>query len=121
MTRGFIGAAVLSLGLVVPSLASADDPVKPELGAGPHRDRSPQVGGEGRARQPIDPPAVAPKPADPGDASTGSSANPPSTPDDERSARDRQEDERKATESKDKMKKRPGYKENVPAPRASSV
>jgi hypothetical protein len=145
MARGFIGVAVLSLGLVMPGLASAadpveplagdpvkplagdpvkplaGDPVKPDLGAGPHRDRSPQTSGEGESpRQPIAPPAVVPK-ADPGDASTGSSASPPASPDDERSARDREEDERRATESKNKMKKRPGFRENVPAPRASSV
>jgi hypothetical protein len=121
MTRGFIGAAALCLGLVMPGLASADDPVKPELGAGPHLDRSPQTSGQGeRPRQPVSPPAVVPK-ANPGGASSGSSASPPATPDDERSARDREEDERKATESKDKMKKRPGYKDNVPAPRASIV
>lgn len=112
----FVGA----LGLALPGLASAEDVVKPDLGAGPHRDRSAQKGGEGRARQPIDPPAVVPKPQ-PGDASSGSSASPPSTPDDERSARDREDDERRATESKDKMKKRPGYKDNVPAPRASII
>jgi hypothetical protein len=121
MTRGFIGAAVLCMGLAIPGLASAADPVKPDLGAGPHRDWSSQKSGEGESpRQPVSPPAVVPK-ANPGDASSGSSASPPSTPDDERSARDREADERKATESKDKMKKRPGYKDNVPAPRASSV
>jgi len=66
------------------------------------------------------PPAVAPKP-DSGGASTGSSASPPASPEDERSARDREEDERRATESKDKMKKRPGYKNEVPAPHASRL
>src|SRR6185503_18112082 len=112
---------LLSLGLATPGLASADDPVKPDLGAGPHRDRSAQTSGEGASpRQPVSPPAVAPK-ANPGDASRGSSVSSPSTPDDERSARDRDEDERRATESKDKMKKRPGYKDNVPAPRASII
>ena len=96
------GIAAMSLGLVVPGLANADDPVKPAAG------------------DPVKPPAVAPK-ANPGGASSGSSASPPTTPEDERSARDRDEDERRATESKDKMKKRPGYKDNVPAPRASIV
>jgi len=137
MVRGFIGAAALCAGLVMPGLASAEDtvkpgagdpvkpaagdPVKPDLGAGPHLDSSPRTSGEGESpRQPVSPPAVVPK-ANPGDASTGSSASPPATPEDERSARDREADERKATESKDKMKKRPGYKDNVPAPRASIV
>ncbi len=122
MTRTFLAATALSLGLALPGFASADDPVKPpELGAGPHRDSSPRTSGEGESpRQPVSPPAVVPKAA-PADASTGSSASPPATPDDERSARDREEDERKATESKDRMKKRPGYKDNVPAPRASII
>ena len=121
IARSLIGAVALCAGLALPGLASADDPGKPELGAGPHRDRTPATSGEGESpRQPVSPPAVAPK-ATPGGASGGSSASPPTTPEDERSARDRDEDERRATESKDKMKKRPGYKDNVPAPRASIV
>ena len=132
-----IGTAVLSLGLALPGLAgaadpatpaagnpaAAGDPVKPDLGAGPHRDRSSQMSGEGeRPRQPASPPAV-PKAQsrEPEGASTGSSANPPVSPEDERAAREREEDERKATESKDKMKKRPGYKDEVPAPHASRI
>lgn len=55
----------------------------------------------------------------PGNASRGSSiAAPEGTPDDAAARRLREEDERKATESKEKMKKRPGYKEDVPGPRA---
>jgi hypothetical protein len=130
---------VLSLGLAMPGLASAadpvkpgdpvqpaagdsvkpaaGDPVKPDLGAGPHRDGSSRTSGEGGSpRQPATPPAVAPK-----ENSGGASTGPSVSPEDERSARDREEDERRATESKDKMKKRPGYKEDVPAPRASRV
>jgi hypothetical protein len=117
-----IGAAALSLGLALPGLGGAADPVKPELGAGPHRDRTPQTSGEGeRPRQPV--PAVPAPKADPGGASTGPSVNPAGrpSPEDETSAREREEDERKATQSKEKMKKRPGYKDDAPLPRASRV
>ena len=117
---GLIGAAALSLGLALPGPARADDPVKPELGAGPHRDNSSRQSGEGeRPRQPDSaPPAVVPKAPDAREQGGGASSG-ATTPEDERSARDREDDERKATESKDKMKKRPGYKEEVPGPRAS--
>jgi hypothetical protein len=128
-SRALIGTAVLSLGLALPAFAgaadpvkpAAGDPVKPDLGAGPHRDSTPRTSGEGESpRQPAAAPAVVPKP-DSGGASTGSSASSPASPEDERSARDREEDERRATESKDKMKKRPGYKHEVPAPHASRL
>jgi hypothetical protein len=120
MARDFIGAAVLSLGLALPGLAGAADPVKPDLGAGPHRDGSSRTSGEGESpRQPDAAVPAVPK-ANSGASSTGSSAS-PATPEDERAARDREEDERRATESKDKMKKRRGYKEDVPAPRASRI
>lgn len=106
---------MLSLGLATPGLAA--DPVKPELGAGPHRDRSSQMSGEGeKSRQPDSQAPVVPK-ADAGGASTGPSAS----PEDERAARDREDDQRRATEKKDTMKKRPGYKDDVPAPRASRI
>ena len=45
-----------------------------------------------------------------GGASTG-----PSKPD----TVEQTEDERKATEAKEKMKKKPGYQEDAPSPRAS--
>lgn len=45
------------------------------------------------------------------------SASQAETADDAEAGRIRAEDERKATESKEKMKKRPGYKDEVPAPR----
>jgi len=109
---------VLSLGLALPGLASAEDPVKPDLGAGPHRDGSSQTSGEGEKPRQGAPAPVVPK-TNPGGASTGPSVSPAASPDDERSAREREEDERRATESKDKMKKRPGYKDDVPAPRVS--
>jgi hypothetical protein len=51
------------------------------------------------------------------DVEDGSSVGAPTSPHDAQSARERAEDERRATESKRKMKKRPGYKEEVPAPR----
>jgi hypothetical protein len=93
--------------------AYAEDPVKPDLGAGPHRDTLEHKGGEGKPRRGSEPPKVV-RPS--GDASTGGSAT---TPEDANADQLRREDERKATESKEKMKKKPGYKEDVPAPRAS--
>ena len=60
-------------------------------------------------------------PVAPDNASTGSSNVTPASraaPDEDEARRLRLEDERKATESKEKMKKRPGYKEDVPGPRA---
>jgi len=59
-------------------------------------------------------PASASDPA----SSRGGSAQPPTGPQDADLERSRAEDERRATESKEKMKTRPGYKENVPSPRA---
>jgi hypothetical protein len=58
------------------------------------------------------------KPASAGESSRGGSAQPPTGPEDADLERSRAEDERRATDSKEKMKKRPGYKENVPSPRA---
>jgi hypothetical protein len=52
------------------------------------------------------------------DSSGGATAQPPTGPEDADLERNRAEDERRATESKEKMKKRPGYKENVSSPRA---
>lgn len=115
LALGLIGAAALSLGLAMPGLAGAADPVKPAAGD------PPQTSGEGASpRQPVSPPAVVPKESSDG-AGSGSSVAPAASPGDERSAREREEDERRATERKDKMKKRPGYKDDVPAPRASRV
>jgi hypothetical protein len=57
-----------------------------------------------------------PRPAA-GESSRGASQA--DTPEDAESRRIRDEDERKASDSKEKMKKRPGYKEDAPAPRAS--
>jgi len=124
VSRGLIGAALLSLGLALrlaladdPVKPAAGDPVKPDLGAGPHRDGSSRTSGEGeKPRQGAPEVPVVPK-ANSGGASTGPSVS----PEDERSAREREEDERRATEKKDKMKQRPGYKHDVPAPRASRV
>ena len=103
--RPLLAAAVLGLVLAAP--AFADDPVRPEIGAGPHRDSSGRTSGEGKSRgdtvQPV-PPGQAP----------GASTGPSQPVDAERDA-----DERKATESKEKMKQKPGYKEDAPSPRAS--
>ena len=101
--RALIAGAAAVLGIALGGPALAVDPVKPEVGPGPHRDRSGQTSGAGESpRQP--------------DASVG-----PSAPEDARIELDRKDDEKKATESKDKMKKKPGYREEVPSPRASSI
>jgi hypothetical protein len=90
-----LAAACLSVAAV-----AADPVVKPDLGAGPHRDYDEQKGGTGAK-----PRSGAPQPKLPAPegASSGSSAD---------------KDERKATESKEKAKKRPGYKDDAPSPRA---
>lgn len=69
---------------------------------------------------PIKPATDKVKPASAGEpnGSRGGSAQPPTGPQDADLERSRAEDERRATESKEKMKTRPGYKENVPSPRA---
>jgi hypothetical protein len=91
--------------------ALAQDPVKPELGGGPNRDYRELKGGDGEkprkgAPEPKLPvPATPPSDASKGGASTGGGSR-------------QQEDERKATESKEKAKKRPGYKDEAPSPRA---
>lgn len=52
-------------------------------------------------------------------SSAGSSSAPGATrPQDPGAEQERLMDERRATESKQKMKKRPGYKHDVPPPRA---
>jgi len=100
--RKLLPAVLTSLAFISYGALAADntssDPVKPEIGSGPHLDRSPQTSGPGKAAK--DAPGTG--------ASTG-----PSGPDTQ------QEDERKATQSKEKMKKKPGYQEEAPSPRAS--
>jgi hypothetical protein len=99
-------------GLAAASLAAAalaQDPVKPELGGGPNRDYRELKGGDGEkprkgAPEPKLPSQTTP-PRDEGGASTGGSTR-------------QQEEERKATEGKEKAKKRPGYKDEAPSPRA---
>jgi opacity protein-like surface antigen len=90
--------------------APAQDPVKPELGGGPNRDYRELKGGDGEkprrgAPEPKLPSQATPPGASQGGASTGGGAP-------------QNEDERKATESKEKAKKRPGYKDEAPSPRA---
>ena len=53
----------------------------------------------------------------PANASAGSSAARATSPEDASAAHEREADERRATQAKEKMKKRPGYKEDVPTPR----
>ena len=101
-------------GLAAASLATAalaQDPVKPELGGGPNRDYRELKGGDGEkprkgAPQPKLPSETTPpRDAGQGGASTGGGTR-------------QQEEERKATEGKEKAKKRPGYKDEAPSPRA---
>jgi len=101
---------VLSAAALVAGAAQAEDRVKPELGAGPHRDRTEQQGGQGEGKRRDHAPVPAPKP------SSGSSAA-PSTPEDSHADQLRRDDEKNATESKKRMKRKPGYKEDVPGPR----
>jgi hypothetical protein len=76
--------------------------VKPADGAKPRQETdSPKPGAASRGASQITP----------------ASASTAETVEDAEAGRLRSEDERKATESKEKMKKRPGYKEDVPAPR----
>jgi hypothetical protein len=98
--------------------AMAVDPVKPEIGAGPHRDRSAQTSGAGESKGDAAQPTPAPgsTPDQRGGSKPGSSTGPSRAP---MESADRLEDERKATQAKEKMKKKPGYREDVPSPRAS--
>jgi hypothetical protein len=82
----------------------------------------PAAAGEasGSEPAPIQPATDDVKPASAGesDSSRGASAaQPPSGPQDADLERRRAEDEHRATQSKEKRKTRPGYKENVPTPR----
>ena len=104
--------AVLSSVALISFGALAADPVKPQIGPGPHLDRSAQESGAGAGTSRDKTPPAAP-PVKP--SSSGASAGPSSPPD---TVQD-QADERKATEAKEKMKKKPGYQEEAPSPRAS--
>lgn len=81
----------------------------------------PAVAGDPRGEAPpIEPATDKVQPASAGapGSSRGMSAAPsPTGPEDAEVERKRSEDERRATQSKEKMKSRPGYKENVPSPR----
>jgi hypothetical protein len=110
--------AVLSSLVFISCGAIAADPVKPDVGAGPHLDRSAQTSGQGTPKSDA-PQPVTPEQLPRSGASTGPSGAGPSgsTPD----SAGQQQDEKKATESKDKMKKKPGYQEEAPSPRASRL
>ncbi|HLS86204.1 MAG TPA: hypothetical protein VK043_07890 [Burkholderiales bacterium] len=60
----------------------------------------------------------APSPKGDRSSSAGASRLVPTGPQDAYLERKRAEDERRATERKEKMKERPGYEENVSSPRA---
>jgi hypothetical protein len=111
---------VVALGLALSFPAWALDPVKPEIGGGPHMDRSAQTSGAGDvkrdASQPLPPGQPAGGAAGAGAGPQGSGASTGSSRPD--TVQD-QDDERKATQAKEKMKKKPGYREDVPSPRAA--
>ena len=94
--------ALLALAAVFGAAAAADERVKPDLGGGPNLDGSKRQGGEGKPHRGMEVPPP-PKPA--------------ATPEDANAQQMREEDERRANESKEKMKKKPGYKHEVQAPR----
>jgi hypothetical protein len=95
----------------VAAAALAQDPVKPEIGGGPNRDYRELKGGDGeRPRKGAPTPKLPIQTTPPSDATQGGASTGGGTRQDE--------DERKATESKEKAKKRPGYKEEAPSPRA---
>lgn len=106
-------AAAGSLGWIARAEEPAKPALQPDLGAGPHRDSESLKGGNGDSLRPGDPEPNVPlpsgtEPAKPDGASTGPSVQPKD---------DAKEDERRATESKEKAKKRPGYKDEAPSPR----
>ena len=88
----------------------------PTLGAGPHYDRSETRGGEGTWRGDVPEAPKVPVVKEPA-PSTGPSA--PAAAGDE-AERARKEDERRATERMDQMKRRPGFKKEAPLPRADA-
>jgi len=106
--------ALAVCGLAAASLAAAalaQDPVKPELGGGPNRDYRELKGGDGeKPRKGAPEPKLPAQTTPPSDASQGGAST--------GGGSRQQEDERKATESKEKAKKRPGYKDEAPSPRA---
>jgi hypothetical protein len=108
--RRFIALAVCGIAAAFSAAVPAQDPVKPELGGGPQRDYRERKGGDGEkprkgTPEPKLPAETTPPRENPGGASTGGGAP-------------QSEDERKATEGKEKAKKRPGYKDEAPSPRA---
>ena len=96
MRRFLVFGVSAAISMLSP-LAGADT-VKPRQGVDKPR---PGAGGASRGTSKIEP----------------ASASRSETPDDAEAGRIRDEDERKATESKEKMKRRPGYKDEVPTPR----
>jgi hypothetical protein len=97
MRRFLVFGVSAAISVLAAPLAGADS-VKPRQGVDKPR---PGTGGASRGTSRIEP----------------ASASQAETADDAEANRIRAEDERRATESKRKMKKRPGYREEVPAPR----
>ena len=118
MARAPAFLAALLLAAALPAAAQG----RPDLGAGPHLDRSETRGGEGSRRQgdvAPKPPAVPVVPeSEAGKASAGPSQAAPDADEQEKDKEQQQDDEREATRSKERMKKRPGYQEDVQPPRA---
>jgi hypothetical protein len=107
--RAFLVAGALALAAA--GAYGAGPTQVPDLGAGPHQGSEPMKGGNGDSLRPGFPEPQVPKPKDPDKpgASAGSSAKPSDQQD--------PEDERRATERKEKAKQRPGYKDEAPSPR----
>jgi hypothetical protein len=119
--RAFLPGARVALGAFLAAAALAaygQGAPKPDTGAGPHRDYQPMEGGNGESLRPGAPQPQFPKPA-PEPAGTpsksGASAGSSAKPSDTQSP----EDERRATERMEKSKKRPGFQQDAPSPRAS--
>ena len=97
MRRFLVFGVSAAISMLAAPLAGADS-AKPRQGLDKPR---PGADGASRGSSKIEPAA----------------ASQAETADDAEANRIRAEDERKATESKRKMKKRPGYREEAPAPR----
>lgn len=105
---------LLLIACMTATAAAAAPP--PTLGAGPHLDRSETRGGEGRWRGDVPEPPKVPATTEPA-PSTGASTPPGAGEDAERA---RKEDERRATDRMNRIKKRPGFQKDAQPPRADA-
>jgi hypothetical protein len=118
-----LAASGLAAACLSAAAPAADPATTPDLGAGPHRDYDEQKGGPGARPRTGDPQPQLPMPRN---APSGASKDGAPIGKDAGTGQDgastggsaAEKDERKATESKEKAKKRPGYKDDAPSPRA---